>query len=187
MSTTAHSPEASAVLAIEQVGHRLRQLGGFVDVSTYTGTGAEEARAAIRPMLGRVIVGNIDFNSYYDFRPKERPVYQQQLLEQHPYSGNDFRGILTGLINIQIPIWRPDQDPKRFCLRIAPLAKYVDKDWQHYYRQRGWDAMLNHPFAQADKARRSVWIPVNTIREKYLHFPGIPEDSAPVPRYRRGF
>lgn len=183
---TVREDRARALKELHDTSHYLRDTarGSFLNVADkgYK-AGAEKARAAVRPLIGQKLIGGMMGERYYDFHPKESPAYRGRNLPRLLNMAHDFKGILTGLANIEIAASLSRYpNTHRLCLQVAPLAKYPDERWQEYYLARGWEAQFEHPFAVPELAGRSVWIPIDSLREHFLHFPAEPEDSFVIRR-----
>ena len=189
MYATESATETRATAAIEEIRHSLRDVawGSYADISerrVFHYRWVKDMRRVVRPMFGHVILGNTGFpHRFYDRRPGEKPIYHYQHLPEKR-RGNDFRGVLTGLANIQVPT-HDGKFPRRFCLQVAPLGKHVDDEWASVYREKGLEAFLEHAYGSAAHAGRTAMIMIDLLEPGFVHFPQTPEDSQPFFRDAR--
>lgn len=176
--------KSQAVWAIADIANELNEHRGVGDSKYVDADHLKYARAAVNAVSGIPVVGSTSQSKYYGFR---LPIYEQHTMGKPPMFGNRFEGIIRRVVNA--PVRNVDNVTwKQVCLQIAPLAQAVEPDWVDYYAERGWDARLQHPFGDASKAGKSVWIPLGSIGQYQVQLPNQPEAAQyslpPVPAWR---
>jgi hypothetical protein len=181
------TPQNHAARTLFEFSNFIGQMGSAINVKEYEGPDNPEfkaARLAVNAVAGLPIVGNTSTTEYFSFH---LPVYERQLLERHQLTGNDFKGIVRRLVNIDIQTG--DEITKRFCLQVAPLVNNrdgVSQDWVDFYSERGWQDQLHHPFGapgiEAGLANKSVWVPIDSMGQRIVYFPPFAMASQLSPR-----
>src|SRR6476660_7563747 len=96
------NPQVTASKQLYSLANQLNDLRGAIDVREYEPRNEAFGltRAAVAAVAGQVVVGNTSDGSYFGFR---LPIYTRHNLTRHQYVGNDFKGIIKRLVNIEIP------------------------------------------------------------------------------------
>lgn len=182
------SPEQKAAFIHElyELGHQMRVLGSFVDVTNYVFEGqnmAAKARRAAGQVAGEELVGHIVSNQFYRFQPRRpdgQPAYQRYNVNDRSYHEKDFRGVFKRLVNIEVPIL--NGAARRICLQLSPLSKQDDRQWLEHFRELGREEQARHPFGRPELAGQSAFVPVEALEEGKLYFPETPSEAVTVIR-----